>query len=164
MVLTSLILGAFGLTRQYGVGPALERPGPGGFKFVRPGVCALAFWPRHEPAARRWTRRGESSLRLRLGDDPARERGTRGMAGACGPCGASRGTSAGGYSARTGSTPRPAPRRALDVDPAPHLEHLLHAAASDAQYSAHRAYTAETINLNATPADRPATIVQRHTT
>ena len=60
--------------------------------------------------ARRWTRKpeGESSLRLRLGDDPARERGTRGMAGACGPCGASRGTSAGGYSARTGSTPGPA--------------------------------------------------------
>jgi hypothetical protein len=27
----------------------LEGPGPGGFKFVRPGVCALAFW--HEPAA-----------------------------------------------------------------------------------------------------------------
>ena len=56
--------------------------------------------------ARRWTRKpeGESSLRLRLGDDPARERGTRGMAGACGPCGASRGTSAGGCSARTGSS------------------------------------------------------------
>jgi hypothetical protein len=51
--LTSLILGAFGLTRQYGVGPALEGPGPGGFKFVRPGVCALAFKFWHEPAARR---------------------------------------------------------------------------------------------------------------